>query len=634
MNKKTLSLAIAYLLVTVSIVTFYPVLFNNIINWNDGGLFDAVSAATKGKAGFFAQRGYLPVVLALTAFQRSFSEYGYFLFHAMSMVVHAANAVLLFFIVRRLVHSDRISLIAGILFAVHPMQVETVAWLSTQSIVFSTFFFLLTCLSYLRLQEHKNVLNWSAVILVTILFYLLGAPSLGLIFVLLGLDLLHDRTITVAHVQQKSVFVLIWAAAFLFSAVRIEEINFLARLAADSVAMFRLGIVEEMLRIIAPFHAPLVRSAAEIEQSSLVYGESVFPFILLTIGVLLFWNKRRTPLLFYGFAFSVIMSLAVFTGRSDGAWALSDHSFYLSSAGFFVMIAWFADTGLSKLEQRRTALWGAYAACICLVVLLIYSGRTRCEYWRESIPFWDEAHAENPGSAFILTQRGLYYHSRFALRKSLTDLSSAVELAPDNEEIYLDRGRVYLDAREIDAAANDFRRAAALQPADPAAKFYLGRAMVNGGKFDSAIVVLSEALKERPSFPEALDSRANAYGNVRNYVLAFADYRRALELNPRYAEAYGDRAFAFMQTGNFQKALTDFGEQIWLTPYRLDAKIHRAFTELLVGDTTSALSDFRSALNADSSNGKLYLLGVSKVFLRSEKETQAGQRLFHRLGIQ
>ena len=86
MNKKTLTLGIAYFVVTITVISYYPTLFNHIINWNDGELFNAVSAVMKGQAGLFSQPAYAPLELAFVAFQRSFSEYGYFLFHALSMI--------------------------------------------------------------------------------------------------------------------------------------------------------------------------------------------------------------------------------------------------------------------------------------------------------------------------------------------------------------------------------------------------------------------------------------------------------------------------------------------------------------------------------------------------------------------
>jgi Tfp pilus assembly protein PilF len=137
-----------------------------------------------------------------------------------------------------------------------------------------------------------------------------------------------------------------------------------------------------------------------------------------------------------------------------------------------------------------------------------------------------------------------------------------------------------------------------------------------------------------PGFAQAFDGRATAFAKAGKYVLACADYHRALELVPDYAEAYGSRAFMFLQSGNFQRALEDFRKQIELAPSRFDAKIHCGFTELLLGDSVSASSYFSSALSLDSANAKMYLLSVSKLFLRSKEETQAGKRLLQQLGLQ
>ena len=137
-----------------------------------------------------------------------------------------------------------------------------------------------------------------------------------------------------------------------------------------------------------------------------------------------------------------------------------------------------------------------------------------------------------------------------------------------------------------------------------------------------------------PALTQAFNGRGIAFAKAGNYVLALADYHQALDLRPDYAEAYGNRAFTFLQSGNFQRALEDFRKQIDLAPNRFDANIHCGFAELLTGDTAAAISQFSSAIRVDSANGTAYLLGVSKVFLRSQNEIEAGQRLFRRIGVQ
>ncbi|MGA7162325.1 MAG: tetratricopeptide repeat protein [Bacteroidota bacterium] len=634
MNKKTLTIAIAYFLVTISIVTYYPTLFNHIINWKDSDLFNAVSSVMKGHENLFSLEAYAPLGLAFVVFQRSFSEYGYFLFHAVSMILHAANSVLIFFIIRRLIKSDRVALLTAILFSVHPIQVETVSWLSTQGIVVSTFVLLLAFLCYLRFRLEGKTYFWRFSILLSVMFYLLAPPALYLVFILIGIDLLKDSKILFAHIKQKWLILFVWSAAFLFGAVRRGGWSYLSQLYYDSTAMIRLGIVEGVVRILYPFQHNLVVSADEIAKKSLLYGESVYPLIVIVLAALIIWDRKRYPVVFYGFVFFIVTSVPLLSGRSEGDWALSDHTYYLSSIGMFVIIGQLIDVGLSKLYKQSKALLGAYALCGCIVALLAYNARTATGYWKDNSTFWNEAHDENPVNTFVLTQRGMYYYSKFEIQKSLENLDKVVELAPEDEQSFVNRGLVHLDALDIESAVSDFTEASRLAPSDPTSYFDLGIALSKDGKFDSAKVAFSKAIDLNPSFSQAFNSRANAFAKTGNYVLAFADYHRALELNPVYAEAYANRAFTFLQTGNFQRALGDFRKQIELAPNRFDAKIHCGFTEFLAGDTLSASSYFSSALKIDSANGKMYLLGVSKIFLRSDEETQAGKRLFHQLGLE
>ena len=550
------------------------------------------------------------------------------------MILHAANAVMLFFLLRRLFASDRLALIVSILFAVHSIQVETVAWVSMQGIVVSTCFLLFMSLSYCKYRQESKRYFWALSIISAAFFYLSSTPALTPVLVLLGIDLVIDSKLTLTHLKQKRVIIAFWCVAFLFWTVRNGGADYLLSLASDSVAMIRLGIVEETLRIIFPVNNTLVISSEEIARHSLMFGESVYPLIFLVVSVLVIWGRKRSPVAFYGFVFFTASSIAAITARADGDWALSDHAFYLSSIGIFLIIGNFLDVGLSMLDTRKGLLWGAYAICGCAVVALAFSGRTASEYWKDNVVFWNEAHRENPDDAFILSKRGMYYYSKYDIKKSLADLNKVVELAPGDEQSYLNLGLVHLDALYPDSAIVDFRRAACLRPSDPVAYYDLGIACNKEGKYDSAESAFTKALALNPMFAQALNSRANAFAKTGNYVLAFADYQRALSIMPEYAEAYGNRAFTFLQSGNYQKALEDFQKQILLAPNRFDAKIHCGFTELLVGDTADAVSHFSSAVSADTSNGRMYLLGVAKVFLRTQQEIQAGQRIFRRIGVQ
>jgi Tfp pilus assembly protein PilF len=329
-----------------------------------------------------------------------------------------------------------------------------------------------------------------------------------------------------------------------------------------------------------------------------------------------------------------VTSLPIFTGRAAGEWVLSDRSFYLSVVGVFLAFGELLEKLIFRLKERRGASWALYALCACIILALAYTSRTRTEYWKDNITFWGKAHAENPANTFILTKRGMYHYSKYEIRQALDDLNIVVELAPEDGESFINRGIVQLDALDTGDALNDFRKAIRLRPSDPLAYYDLGLAFTRSSMLDSAQAAFSKTIELNPAFVQAFDGRANAFARAGNYVLALADYHRALKLNPDYADAYGNRAFTFLQTGNFQRALQDFRKQIELAPDRVDANIHYGYTALLIGDTVNASLHFSSALGIDSTNGKMYLLSVSKIFLKTEEESLIGKRLFHRMGVQ
>ncbi len=633
MNRKTLTLVFVYILAAVSVVTYYPTLLNHIISWEDADLFDAISLFLKGKVGLFSHPEYPPLELAFLAFQRSFSEYGYFLFHALSIIGHAINAILLYFLVRKLFASERIAILVSFLFAVHPVAVGTVAWLSGQSMVYSTLFLLLACTSYLSFKGNGNRFAWWMTVVFSAFFYSIAPPALMLILILIGIDLLLESKLMMGHITGKWPIFVLWLVSLFLRVNRSGGWSYLLQLCYDTIAMLRLGITEIIVRAFFSWHDILVASADEIARQSSFHGESLYPLIFLILAVMTIWNRKKEPLVFYGFLILTAASLPLLTGRASGNWVLVDRSFYLSVIGIFLAVGGILERLFSARELRRGAATAVYVLFGCLMLGLLYISRTRTEAWKDNLTFWGRAHAENPSNTFILTQRGMYHYSRYEIAPSLADLSMVVALAPEDPESYINRGIVRLDAFDYSDAIGDFSQAIRLRSSDQQAFYNRGLAFVRSSMLDSAESAFSRAIDLDPEFAQAYEGRANALARNGNYVLAFADYHRALELNPEYAAAYGDRAFAFLQTGNYERGFADFGEQIKLVPYKIDARIHYGYTALLLGDSATAATVFASALRADSTNGKMYLLGVSKVFLKSEEEARRGERLFRRLGV-
>ncbi|HTR80872.1 MAG TPA: tetratricopeptide repeat protein [Bacteroidota bacterium] len=634
MNKKTRTILIVYFLTLISVVVYYPTLFDHIIAWNDADLFNVVSSLLKGESGFFAHPEYAPLELGFLVFQRSFSEYGYFLFHAFSIMGHAANAVILYFLIRKLFASERIAIVVAMLFAIHPVQAASVAWLSSQGIVLSTLFLFLSCSFYLRFKNNGKKIYWRAAVVSSAIFYSIGSPGLMLILILLGIDVLTDKKLRAEHFARKWSLFLFWFIALIFRAVGNGGWGYLLQLYYDSIAMIRLGTTEIVLRVLLPFYDKLAINVDEIALRSSVLGESVFPLLFLIVTVMVIWNRKRSPLTFYGALFLIVTCIPFFTGHTTGEWALNDPSFYVSVVGVFLAFGELVEKLSLKLHEHRAAKLSAYVFCGSIFLALVYTSRVKADYWKDNMTFWGEAHAENPSNTFILTERGLYHFSRFEIRPALDDLNEVVKLAPEDKESYFNRGIVHLDALDVDEAISDFREAIRLSPSDSRAHYDLGLAFMKSSMFDSAKVAFSMSIQLNPDFAPAWGSRANAFARSGNFVLALADYHRAISLDPEYTDAYGNRAFTFLQAGNFGRATEDFRKEITLSPNRFDAKIQYGYTLLLVGDTTSALENFDDAIKSDSSNAKLYLRDVAKVFLKTRSEIERGNALLERLGVE
>ncbi|HTX20152.1 MAG TPA: tetratricopeptide repeat protein [Bacteroidota bacterium] len=635
MNRKTITILLLYLLAGACVLAYYPGLLNGSLTWEDADLFAVVASVRKGALGIFAKPEYPPLQLWFLSFQRSFSEYGYFLFRAVSMVAHILNVLMIYFLALRIAKSERIAFLVSILFAIHPLQAGAIAWLSGQVEVVSTSLFLLTCLVYLQWRDGDGGLaRRLSVTLCGAVFYLSSPPALDLILILIFLDILTEQKFDRRMISKKWDLLLLWAAAVLWKALWVSGATYLGQLWADSFAMVRLGAIDAALRVLLPWHDKLVVSADDLFNQSAFYGESVYPYLFLILAILVIWRRQKDPVSLSGLAIFLVCTIPAFTGRASGNWSLLDRSFYLSSVGLYVIAAGWLDRLYDLLRGRRPIFIGGSLVAAGVVVALLAMTRERTRDWKNDLTFWGRAHEENPENTFILTKRGLYHSGKYEIAAALDDLSAVVKMAPEDEESYLNRGLVELEAFDYEKAAADFRKAESLNRSDPRAKYDLGLALTNLSKLDSAETAFTDAIVLNPDFAQAYEGRASVLARRGNYVLAFADYDRALRIEPDYPEAYGNRAFAELQCGNYGRASADFSAQLRLAPYRVDARIHYGLTEFLAGDTAAAAESFLAAVKADSVNGKKYLLGVSNVFLRSAGEKEKGNALLRRLGIE
>ena len=499
-----------------------------------------------------------------------------------NVLLHALNTALVFWLAyllsrRRLA----IALLTALLFGIHPMRVESVAWVSSRKDVLYVCFFLAGLIAYWRYLE-KRAWPW---LVATFCLFVLSCLSkaMAVVFplILALLDYWKGRRVVEGRaVLEKIPFL---AVSLLVGLIALD-----AEAGRDFHGLFT--VVDRQLKATmdtAGF-TPLQRVAFPT-YGHMVYvwrlfaptglgafypyptpAEAAHPKYVLSILffagtiALAVWSVRRARPVAFGIGWYLLAILPLLQWIPVGASMLADRMTYLAYAGLFLLLA----TGFTALLERYRSMAAALWAVVVVISAMLFALTTRqVETWRDSEALW----------------------------------SHVIQLHPRSDAGYISRGNARGEAGRIQDALGDFRTAVRLGSRRGGLYDGLGNAYGSLGKPDSAIVMFDRALELDPTLSRTYYNRAIAKLRVGRPQEALADLERAGEMSaPLLPVLHFPRANAFMQLGMFREAEAEFGRAIELDQLVADAYCNRGICRLGLGNRAGAVADFREALRIDS----------------------------------
>ena len=429
--------------------------------------------------------------------------------HLMNVLFHGANTLLLFHLLFRLTGCHWKSAFVSAIFALHPLHVESVAWVSERKDVLSTLFWLLAIWAYVRYVERRDPLRYT----LTLLFFsagLMAKPMLvTLPLVLLLLDFWPlgrwQRSANVVDHQSCSPRRLVLEKTpFLFLAFASSFITYHVQQKEGAVAS--LSLLPVYPRVENAFIAYVQYLSKTIWPSRLAI---FYPFkfdlpiwqvagsiLLLACVTLLVWRKRRRyPYLFVGWLWYLITLVPVIGFVKVGSQSMADRYTYLPLIGIFIAIAWYFPALFKELRLRGDILAVTAAIILTLYALCAYK---QLGYWQNSITLYNHSVSVTSPNSFILD-----------------NLASA----------YLERGR-------LDEAIEQSKLALTIDPNDYKAHFILGLVYDRQGKTSDALVHYSESVRIKPDYIEALNNLGRILTLQGNYDKALDCFSAILNLDP------------------------------------------------------------------------------------------------------
>jgi protein O-mannosyl-transferase len=516
--------------------------------------------------------------------------------HLINVLLHALAAIALFAFLERATRARWPSAMAALLFALHPLHVESVAWISERKDVLSALFWFLAMYSYVRYIERPGMVRYLVVTGCFVLGLLSKPMIVTLPFVLLLLDFWPlRRPLSLALLREKIPLFALSAIASLATYLAQRHSGAVGALAAVPLDLRSANALLSYMTYIAKIFWPSglavfypYPAAIPLWQAALAAAA----LAAITFAAVRIW--RRAPYLTVGWLWFMGTLLPVIGLVQVGGQARADRYTYVPMIGLAIALVW----GCAELLRRRPRAQVALAAAVLLTC--VPSTRAQLAYWQNSETLFRHALAVTTGNDVAEHNLGDYLLGvPGRLPEAIEHLQASLRLSPNSAKTHTELGNALsrTPGREREALA-EYETAVRLAPNSPLSHDSLGTALAQAGRLQEAIVEYETAQRLAPDSPIPHDNLGNALARIGRLPEAIAEYETALRLEPGSAETHNNLGVVLSsQPGGLPVALQHFEAVVRLKPNSAEA--HLNLGKALAMDPTrmpAAIAEFEVAL--------------------------------------
>ncbi len=551
--------------------------------------------------------------------------------HTINVVLHAMNAVILFLVLMEMTASVWPSAFVAALFAVHPLHVESVAWISERKDVLSGLFFMLTLAAYLGYARRPFSLFRYLLVTALLALGLMAKPmlvTLPCVFLLLDYWPLrragsgergagsgeqvvkegwHAFTSTMGtwcptagrHVGGRAPCTHdrgaegrdnAWARRRPWRLI-VEKLPWLALAALSCVVTYW---AQQQVAVVPFQRLPLGPRVANALVSCVAYlGQLFFPtglavlyphpqdalplwkivgagLLLAGISLAVLACRRKCPYLLVGWLWFLGTLVPVSGLVQVGAQAMADRYSYLAHIGLYIALAW---TAMHVSRSWRHSGWACGLSAAAALAALMGCAWQQTGYWRDSETLWRHTLDCTSRNAAAHDGLGLVLASYGRVDEAIAQYRKALEIEPGYAVAHTNLGLALARRGQVDAAIAQYQEAVRLKPGLADARNNLGAALAGRGELNAAIAQYGKALEINPDYPEAHNNLAAALAARGQIDAAITHYRKALEIKPGYASAHYNLGVVLAGHGRPAEALDHFQKALALATAKNDVAL-------------------------------------------------------------
>jgi protein O-mannosyl-transferase len=497
LKQGTWNLPLALLMIAaLTVAVYWPVLHNGFIDYDDPAYVTVNMMVRQGltlkgalwSLGAFHAGNWHPLTWLSHMLDIQLFDLNPIGHHAVSLLLHAANACLLCLVLQRLTGCLGRSVLVALLFALHPLHVESVAWIAERKDVLSTLFWLLTMAAYLWYVRKPSARRYLAVAGLFALGLMAKQMLVTLPLVLLLLDFwpLNRLSACPSRMLSEKIPLLVMAGATGLTTILAQDSGGALNHGSAASLLANIGngllsYVKYLRNMVWPvdlaFFYPLDPGAVTPAK---VAGALI---LLAALSVLAVWQAKKRPYLLFGWLWYLITLVPVIGFIKVGSQAMADRYTYIPLIGIFLALVW----GGAELAGRwRRGV--PVAAGLAAVVLAVLSALTvaQIRYWQSSYALYDHALAAVENNWLAHNNLAILKAQQYRYDEAIRHFEASLRINPNQAESYQNLGNAYQSAGNYLLAIESFRAAVRLSPGSVDGHFHLGYAYLVAGNLDLA----------------------------------------------------------------------------------------------------------------------------------------------------
>ncbi|OFX69189.1 MAG: hypothetical protein A2X12_11450 [Bacteroidetes bacterium GWE2_29_8] len=563
---------------------------------------------------------YHPITILSYMIDYFFSKENTLFYHIHNLVLHILSSIALFFLLKKLLKNRVMSAFAVLIFSIHPMHVESVAWISGRKELLYTLFYIISTIFYLNYVEKKQKISY----FISILFFILSVlskPSAAILFLtLLLIDYYYNNSFKLKYIYNKIPYIIIGLSILIIPFTFEKSVHSISSLTNlypiyDRVFFPSFILLSYLLGFILPINISAFHSFPIKDGHLLPYEYYIsLPIMLLLIFVIV-KQKFDKKYLVFGLLYFIINSIMVMHIIPFGTSLLADRYTYNSYIGLIIPMSYYI---FQYLKNKKRII--VYFIIFISSITFSFISYNRANVWKDNISLWTDVIEKNKelrSTAFAYYNRAIEYDDKNFLELSLQDYNECLSLDPSYRDAHLNRGKIKFNMGDYKGSLSDFEISVIKDPENPVALNNRGNAYISLKENDKALLDFNKSILISPNNVDALNNRGILFVEMGRYKDALNDYNKAIELNSNNELAFNSRAIAYFKNTDYDKAFSDWEYAIKLNNKYIKAYYNRAQAYYTLGKFKEAIAEYNNVIELNNLYGEAYYFrGVCYLYIK------------------